>query len=94
MDAITVQTLWVMCDIIEDTMVDDALHLPLLRAIPNTQYHQGHSLHAFANPHYKKIIKRSVDYIKIRICEDLTQKDSILEIFGDVFLRLDLLDAA
>ena len=88
MNAQTVQTIWIMCDCIEDSEIGDRLHLPLLRALPMTQDTQQHSMASFGNLQFKKVIKRNVDCITIRMCEDL--QGSILDIQGDVFIRLEI----
>ena len=88
MDAITIHTIWIMCDCIEDIDIGDRLHRPILRSLPMTHVTQQHSSAAFGNLQFRKIIKRNVDCITIRMYEDL--KGSILDIQGDVFLMLEI----
>jgi hypothetical protein len=89
MDAMTLQTMWIMCDVIEDTRIGSHLNLPILRALPNNPYNQHNSLHMFGIPQFKKILSSNgVDQIHIRMCEDLD--GTILAIYGDVFLRFEI----
>jgi hypothetical protein len=89
MDAITLQNIWVMCDAVEDSAIGTKLQRPILRAIPNNQYNQNHSLHVFGIPQFKRVLSSNgVQQIRIRMCEDLL--GSTLAIYCDVFLKLEV----
>ena len=87
MDVETLNAMWIMCSIIESTNMGHYQHIPLLRVIPANVTYQSHSFHNFMVPQFRKIIHNHVDVIKIWTCEDLN--GSILDIYGDVFVRLE-----
>jgi hypothetical protein len=87
MDAITLHTLWVMCEGIEKTNCGSNLQLPILRALPLDQYQMEHSLHTFGNPLFRRILGK-MNQIKISIYEDLG--DTPLTIYSDVHLRFEI----
>jgi hypothetical protein len=90
MDAITLQTLWIMCDGIEETLVDTKMHRPILRALPNNPYNQHHSLHMFGLPQFKRLLSSNgVDQLRIRMVENYD--GVIVSIYGDVFIRIEVI---
>jgi hypothetical protein len=93
MDAITLQTLWIMCDVVEHTQVSDKIQRPILRALPNNPYNIDHSLHMFALPQFKRILSSNgVDQLHFKIMEDLD--GTVVTIYGDVFIRLEVIENA
>ena len=90
MDAVTLRTLWIMCDSIESINVGHEQNHPILGVIPVDLFAQTHSLHNFGNPRVVNILG-TVDTIKIRICDDLIGSDA--DIHSDVYLRLEIHDA-
>ena len=90
MDAITMQTLWIMCDGIEETLVDVKMHRPILRALPNNPYNMHHSLHMFSLPQFKRLLSSNgVDQLHIRMVENYD--GVIVSIYGDVFIRIEVI---
>ena len=87
MDAQTLNAMWVMCDIIENTVAGHHHQIPLLRIVTTDAPNQLYSFHNFPTPQFRKITQNRVDAIKISIWEDFGGR--ILDIYSSVFVRLE-----
>ena len=87
MDVQTLNAMWIMCDIIENTTAGHHHQIPLLRIVTADIPTQTHSFHNFATPQFRKITQNRVSAIKISIWEDFSGR--ILDIYSNMFLRLE-----
>jgi hypothetical protein len=80
----TMNTIWIMCDAIENVALGDELEYPLLRSItPNFK----NSCFNFTNPQFRRLTKQRIESIKIWVSEDV--KGTILDIHSPLYLRVE-----
>jgi hypothetical protein len=93
----TVGSIWVCCNIIEQTNIGHDVQLPLLRCIPSESGHGTHTNHCFVEPQYCKVVQSQVESCKIWLLEeastDLNVRFDPLNINGDVHVRLEFQNA-
>jgi hypothetical protein len=87
----TMGSIWVCCNIIEQTNLGHDAQLPMLRCIPAESGHGAHTNHCFVDPQYCKVIQSKVECIKIWLLE--VESSHPLVINGDVHVRLEFQNA-
>ena len=87
MNAQTLSSIWIMCDIVERTSFGCDKQLPLLRVLP-VETKIGQVTHNFAIEQHKKVNINRIKEIKIWLAEDVD--GTPLDIFGNLFLCLEL----
>src|SRR5271167_4275270 len=88
MNANTLNSIWVMCDIVEHTDCGCSLQLPLLRVVP-VGNNNTHVLHNFGIPQYRRLNTNRISRIKIWLLEELDDDKIALDIYSDVYIRLE-----
>ena len=87
----SIQSLWVMCDIVEKMPIGHNLQLPLLRVMPAIHTEVATSVerthHEFAHVQFSLVNTSNIKTIRIYTWEDL--EGNILDIRGDVYARLE-----
>ncbi len=68
----TIRSIYVCCNIVEQTHLGCNLALPLLRIIPSESIHDTHSTHSFIIPQFKKVLCNQVNQIKIWLMEEVS----------------------
>ena len=86
MNAQTLNSIWVMCNIVEQTNFGCDQQQPLLRMLPaDTKI--GHTTHNFSIEQFKKVNTNRIKEIKIWLAEDADGRP--LDIYTSVYLRLE-----
>ena len=67
-----VKSIWVCCDIVEQTTFGHDNKLPLLRIIPTESLNDSHTVHTFIVPQYKKVLYPRIETIKIWFLEKIS----------------------
>ena len=87
MNAQTLNTIWVMCDVVELTDFGCGKQYPLLRVMPADTM-RNHVSHNFGITQYRKVIGPRINSIRIWFVEDLSS-NTVLDIYSDVYIRLE-----
>src|SRR5271167_3303372 len=87
MNTQTLNTIWIMCDVVEPTDFGCGKQYPLLRVMPADTM-RNHVSHNFGVTQYKKVNGSRINSIRIWFVEDLSN-NMALDIYSDVYIRLE-----